>query len=68
MAMGRPSCIGKPMALTQLRCIVELLITEYDFDFAPNEDGEAVWRDLKDQFTSHPGKLHLVFTQRARKE
>ncbi|KAL8709875.1 MAG: hypothetical protein Q9220_005491 [cf. Caloplaca sp. 1 TL-2023] len=61
---GRYNCIGKPLALLQVRSIVALLVSEFDVSFAPGEDGVAVWRDLKDQFNSHPGKLQLVFSKR----
>ena len=45
----------------QLRSVVVRLVNDFDIRFAPHEDGVAVWRDLKDQFNSHPGKLELVF-------
>lgn len=47
--------------MMQLRSVVARLVKNFDVAFAPREDGVAVWRDLKDQFNSHPGKLELVF-------
>lgn len=64
MMPGRYNCIGKPLALNQMRSVITLLVSEFDVRFAPNEDGQAVWRDLKDQFNSHPGKLDLVFSKK----
>ncbi|KAI4109170.1 MAG: hypothetical protein LQ339_001976 [Xanthoria mediterranea] len=61
---GRYNCIGKPLALMQIRSVVALLITGFDVHFAPDGDRLSVWKDLKDQFNSHPGKLHLVFRKR----
>ena len=49
--------------MMQLRSIVALLVAHFDITFAPFEDGTAVWRDLKDQFNSHPGKLELRFSR-----
>ncbi|KAL8747752.1 MAG: hypothetical protein Q9190_000410 [Brigantiaea leucoxantha] len=63
-SMGRYNCIGKTIALTQLRSVLALLVTRFDVRLAPGEEGVKVWKDLKDQFNSHPGKLRLVFTLR----
>ncbi|KAL8896385.1 MAG: hypothetical protein Q9192_003121 [Flavoplaca navasiana] len=65
---GRYNCIGKPLALAQIRSVVALLISKFDVHFAPGEDHLSVWKDLKDQFNSHPGKLHLVFSERVWKK
>ena len=61
---GRHNCIGKNLAMMQMRSVVARLVCDFDVAFAPHEDGVAVWRDLKDQFNSHPGKLELVFAPR----
>lgn len=50
--------------MMQLPSVVARLVNDFDVAFAPNEDGAAVWQDLKDQFNSHPGKLELVFVPR----
>lgn len=47
-----------------MRRVVALLISEFDVAFASPEDSQSVWRDLKDQFNLHPGKLQLVFARR----
>lgn len=44
--------------------MVALLASKYDFTFAPGDDGEAVERDMVDQFTASLGQLRLVFTRR----
>ncbi|MCJ1320172.1 hypothetical protein MMC15_005510 [Xylographa vitiligo] len=67
-SIGRYNCVGKNIALTQLRSVVALLVSSFDVAFAQDEDGVAVWRDLKDQFNSHPGKLRLVFSPRTKTE
>ncbi|KKY31540.1 putative benzoate 4-monooxygenase cytochrome p450 [Diaporthe ampelina] len=63
--MGRTLCVGKNLAMAQMRLVAASILTKYDIDFAPEEgNGEAVERDLKDQLTANPGKLRLVFEKR----
>ena len=61
-SIGRFACVGKNLALAEIRFVTALLISKYDIKFAPGEDGVRVWKDMKDQFTAAPGKLELVFT------
>ena len=63
-SIGRFACVGKNLALSELRFVTALLVSKYDISFAPGEDGTSCWRDMKDQFTAAPGKLELVFTPR----
>jgi cytochrome P450 len=60
--IGRYSCIGKNLALAEIRFVTALLISKYHVSLAPGEDGVRVWKDMKDQFTAVPGKLELVFS------
>lgn len=62
--VGKHNCIGKHLALDEVRSVVALLVSHFDISYAPGEDGTTVWRDLKDQFNAHPGSLHLIFSQR----
>lgn len=63
-SIGRFACVGKNLALAELRFVAALLLSKYDLAFAPGEDGSRCWRDMKDQFTAAPGKLVLVFKPR----
>ena len=65
-SIGRFACVGKGLALAELRFVTALLVSKYDITFAPGEDGIRCWRDMKDQFTAAPGKLELVFIPRER--
>ena len=47
-----------------MQYVTALLASEFDFGFAPGEFGELVEGEMKDQFTSNPGPLRLVFTKR----
>ncbi|KAH8785239.1 cytochrome P450 [Diaporthe sp. PMI_573] len=63
--MGRTLCVGKNLAMAQMRLVAASILTKHDIDFAPGEEnGKAVERDLKDQLTANPGKLRLVFEKR----
>ncbi|KAL9613826.1 MAG: hypothetical protein Q9204_008872, partial [Flavoplaca sp. TL-2023a] len=59
-------CIGKNLAITEIRLVTALLVSKYDFCFAPNEDGTRCIDDMVDQFTAAPGQLHLVFSKRGK--
>lgn len=62
---GRTLCVGKNLAMVQMRLVAARLLNDYHFKFALGEgNGEAVERDLKDQLTASPGKLNLVFEKR----
>ncbi len=61
---GRYGCIGKNLALQELRCVTALLESKYDVSFPPGEDGRSVEQDTRDQFTSNPGELRVVFRGR----
>jgi len=63
-SIERFACVGKNLALAELRFMTALLVSKYDITFAPGEDGTRCWRDMKDQDTAAPGKLELVFTPR----
>lgn len=47
-----------------MRLVIARLVKRFHIRFAPGEDGQRVMRDLRDQFTSNPGGLTLVFDQR----
>ncbi|KAI0841415.1 benzoate 4-monooxygenase cytochrome P450 [Hypoxylon sp. FL0890] len=63
--IGRNNCVGKNLAMHQLRIVVAALLSKYHIKFAPGErNGEAVERDMKDQLTATPGNLVLIFEKR----
>ena len=41
--------------------VIAMLVSKYSISFAPREDGERVWREMRDNFTAEPVKLKLVF-------
>lgn len=65
MAKGRTLCVGKSLALAQMRFVAAALLKRYNIRFAPgSENGKAVERDLRDQLTARPGELILTFERR----
>lgn len=62
---GRFGCVGKHLALMEIRAVAAALLGRYDFAFAPGMGrGERVVGEMKDRFTATPGGLELVFTER----
>ena len=44
--------------------VTACLLNDFDIRFRPGDNGEAVERDMRDQLTSNPGDLYLVFEPR----
>ena len=63
-AIGPYGCIGRPLALMELRMVIATLITRFNIGFAPGENGRSLLEDSRDQFTLKLGDLFLIFEQR----
>lgn len=61
---GRYGCIGKNLALMELRTVAALLMTQFDISFAPGEDGNTLLEKSEDYFTIGLSELMLVFKAR----
>lgn len=44
--------------------VVAALVSRFDVELAPGEDGTRVLSEMKDEFTASPGPLDLVFRRR----
>ena len=64
LSLGRYSCPGQRLAIVILTHLVVLLVSKYDIEFAPGEDGSRVIDDMTDAFTLNPGQLDLIFKLR----
>ncbi|KAJ5754144.1 cytochrome P450 [Penicillium nucicola] len=61
----RTSCVGRHLALAQIRLVAAALVSKYQIKFAPGAGlGEAVERDMRDQLTAQPGACWVVFHPR----
>jgi cytochrome P450 len=58
---GAHSCLGKQLALIELRFVTARLVTQYDLRFADVENSRETISNIKDCFTALPGPLRLVF-------
>lgn len=63
-SIGVYGCIGKPLALLEMRTLIAKLVMKYDVAFAPGEDGKALMEDTKDHFTLGLADLNLTFQPR----
>ncbi|KAI9035869.1 cytochrome P450 [Aspergillus affinis] len=63
-SIGQSGCIGKPLALMNLRTTIARLVMEFDFDFAPGENLRQFEDDAQDNFALFPGKLMVVLRRR----
>ncbi|GKZ24652.1 hypothetical protein AbraIFM66951_011923 [Aspergillus brasiliensis] len=63
--VGSTSCVGKNLALTQVRLVTAALVIRYRINFAArNPHGERVEGEMKDQLTAQPGPCWLEFSPR----
>lgn len=60
-AQGRFSCVGKDLAMIELRLVIALLLKKFHVEFLEGDDGKSLFDGLKDQFTAAPGRLDLRF-------
>ncbi|KAF7197798.1 Cytochrome P450 monooxygenase [Pseudocercospora fuligena] len=59
---GSFGCIGKNLAMMEMRTLTTSILLNYDVGFAPGEDGSRIWNDSKEHFTMDLAPLDLVFT------
>ncbi|OKL60513.1 hypothetical protein UA08_04265 [Talaromyces atroroseus] len=76
--IGTHSCVGKPLAMLNMRLTLAQLVHTYEFEFATTttentiideeerkERAQVRWEEsIKDTFTLVPGQLHLRFKKR----
>ncbi|CAI7641908.1 unnamed protein product [Penicillium pancosmium] len=61
---GPYACVGKQLALMELRRVVTEVLTRYHVSFAPGQTESAFIEAKKDTFTLVAGPLNLLFTPR----
>ncbi|KAK3986137.1 cytochrome p450 [Cladorrhinum sp. PSN332] len=62
--IGPYSCIGKPLALMNIRSVIAKLVCNFDIGFAAGEDGSKVETEAVDHFILGLGPLNLSLKQR----
>ena len=68
MVAGAYSCLGKNLALTELRTLTATVFMDFNVSFAPSEDGSRLLQESKDHFTMSLAPLDLVFTPLRRQQ
>ena len=61
---GKYVCIGKNLSLIEIRVAAALILKTFDMEFAPGEDGERMFTEALDYFTTTPGPLNVVLKER----
>lgn len=61
---GPYSCIGKQLALMEVRAVTARLVSKFDISFGPGEDGSTLLNETHDCFTLHLAPLNLQFEDR----
>ncbi|KAK7464844.1 hypothetical protein VKT23_006049 [Stygiomarasmius scandens] len=56
-SMGPANCVGKPLAIVELRYVVATLITHFEIKFADGWDAAKWEKNLKDRFVLTKGEL-----------
>ncbi|KAJ5895288.1 cytochrome P450 [Penicillium taxi] len=62
---GPFTCVGKSMAMMQMRMLISSVALSYDVAFAPGEDGLEFWDGAKETLTLWIPGLEMVFTPRS---
>ncbi|KAI0206838.1 cytochrome P450 [Astrocystis sublimbata] len=63
-SQGRFNCVGKGLAMNEMRFVIALLIKKFEVRFWHGETGQHLFTNIKDQFTAIPRKLNLKFKAR----
>ncbi|PWY96633.1 benzoate 4-monooxygenase cytochrome P450 [Aspergillus sclerotioniger CBS 115572] len=61
---GHHSCVGRFLAMDDMRLVTARLVKKYHLRLPEGETGECVLGDLRDQFTATPGRLRVRFEVR----
>lgn len=62
---GSANCIGKQLAMMELKVVISTLIRLFDFDFAPEWDTQEWGKSLTDRFVLVKGSLPIKVSRRA---
>ena len=64
ITLGVYGCIGKQLALMELRTVISRIVMEFNITLAPGEDGSKLLESTRDIFTLDLGDLNLCFSLR----
>jgi cytochrome P450 len=61
---GPYGCIGRPLALLNVRTTLARIVTAFDISFAPGENGRTFEAEAREKFTIGFGDLMISFKPR----
>ena len=64
MTTGHRQCVGKSLALMEIRLVVATLLRRFKVSFPARQDVNSVVDDMEDLVTAQPGECWLMFTPR----
>ncbi|OJD30452.1 cytochrome p450 [Diplodia corticola] len=64
--LGTYACVGKPLAMMELRMVVAGVVAAFEVGLAEGEDGAELLGGSADHFTLGCGRLRLCFRERER--
>ena len=63
-SFGPYNCVGKNLAMQEMRTLVCAIMQQVDLRFADKYDPEEWMRELQDMFVVHKGRLPVIATRR----
>ncbi|KZP27810.1 cytochrome P450 [Athelia psychrophila] len=63
-SFGPSNCVGKNLAIQEIRMVVCLMLQSFDMQLAEGYDAQRWEKDLEDRLISHVGELPVVLTAR----
>ncbi|PCH43669.1 cytochrome P450 [Wolfiporia cocos MD-104 SS10] len=63
-SIGPANCVGKPLALLELRIVISYMVQNFDMRFADGYREDQWEDDLRDYFVTQRGSLPIVLTVR----
>ena len=65
VSKGSTGCVGKALALQEMRMVIVALLRRFDFVLAPSWDAAAWEREQKDYFVIQTGVLPVIVRPKA---
>ena len=62
---GPTNCVGKNLALMEMRMAIAALVRKFEMQFAPEWDVDQWEKNCKDHFVLVTGPLPVIVTRRA---
>lgn len=57
-------CVGKPLAVREMRSIIARVAMNFDLEFAPGQNWQQYEQNILDLFTMTLPPFHVVFKER----